>query len=84
MSNFLSLIDSNGIRTQDHLVPKRTLNHSAKLAILQTLPRNGIYSSEWCSYMDFAFRSKDASNPWRVTYFWNKSVFFFFKILYSF
>ena len=25
--------DSNGVRTYNHLVPKRTLNHLAKLAI---------------------------------------------------
>ena len=30
--NKIKVSDSNGIRTHDHLVPKRTLNHSAKLA----------------------------------------------------
>ena len=31
---YLKLSDSNGIRTHNHLVRKRTLNHLAKLAIL--------------------------------------------------
>ena len=31
-SNIWSLSDGNGIRTHNHLVRKRTLNHLAKLA----------------------------------------------------
>ena len=45
------LSDCNGIRTHNHLVRKRTLNHLGKLGFLLTIELRFEYLSVWCIFV---------------------------------
>ena len=58
----MSLSDRNGIRTQNHLVRKRALNHLAKLAkLLSCVVSTYLYRAFDCMLLSCQLRISDQS-----------------------
>ena len=63
----IGLSDSNGIRTHNHLVRKRTLNHSTKLARLFVYELSGCWFESRCCHLNFRYRTCfEQEVPWHL------------------
>ena len=63
----IGLSDSNGIRTHNHLVRKRTLNHSAKLARLFVYELSGCWFEFRCCHLNLRYRACfEQKVPWHL------------------